>query len=81
MQTIWQTARFALDLSTPKIMGIINLTPDSFSDGGTYSRSFQAAFSPEPTKASISTMGNTGPAKNTSSQSIKLSARLRSSPK
>ena len=43
MQTIWQTARFALDLSTPKIMGIINLTPDSFSDGGTYSRSFQAA--------------------------------------
>lgn len=43
MQTIWQTARFALDLTTPKIMGIINLTPDSFSDGGTYSRSFQAA--------------------------------------
>ena len=43
MQTVWQTARFALDLSTPKIMGIINLTPDSFSDGGTYSRSFQAA--------------------------------------
>ena len=43
MQAIWQTARFALDLSTPKIMGIINLTPDSFSDGGTYSRSFQAA--------------------------------------
>ena len=43
MQTVWQTARFALDLSTPKIMGIINLTPDSFSDGGTHSRSFQAA--------------------------------------
>ena len=43
MQTVWQTARFALDLTTPKIMGIINLTPDSFSDGGTYSRSFQAA--------------------------------------
>ena len=40
---MWQTARFALDLTAPKIMGIINLTPDSFSDGGTYSRSFQAA--------------------------------------
>src|SRR4051812_38649848 len=25
-----------LDLSTPKIMGILNITPDSFSDGGSY---------------------------------------------
>ncbi|GGG27755.1 dihydropteroate synthase [Dokdonia pacifica] len=25
-----------IDLSTPKVMGIINLTPDSFYDGGTY---------------------------------------------
>jgi dihydropteroate synthase len=31
---IWQTSRFALDLTLPKIMGIVNLTPDSFSDGG-----------------------------------------------
>jgi dihydropteroate synthase len=31
---IWQTSRFALDLALPKIMGIVNLTPDSFSDGG-----------------------------------------------
>ena len=30
----WTTSRFALDLATPKIMGIVNLTPDSFSDGG-----------------------------------------------
>jgi len=30
----WQTTRFHLDLSTPKVMGIVNLTPDSFSDGG-----------------------------------------------
>ena len=42
-QPIWQTGRFSIDLSTPKIMGIINLTPDSFSDGGTYSRSSSAA--------------------------------------
>lgn len=26
----------ALDVSTPKVMGILNVTPDSFSDGGTY---------------------------------------------
>ena len=25
-----------VDLSTPKIMGILNLTPDSFSDGGKF---------------------------------------------
>jgi dihydropteroate synthase len=30
----WQTARFLIDLSRPKVMGIVNLTPDSFSDGG-----------------------------------------------
>ena len=33
---IWQAGRFQLDLITPKIMGIVNVTPDSFSDGGTY---------------------------------------------
>ena len=31
---IWQTSRFQIDLTQPKIMGIVNLTPDSFSDGG-----------------------------------------------
>ena len=25
-----------IDLSTPKVMGILNLTPDSFYDGGMY---------------------------------------------
>ncbi|MDP2371240.1 dihydropteroate synthase [Rhodoferax sp.] len=30
----WQTSRFLIDLSTPKVMGIVNITPDSFSDGG-----------------------------------------------
>ena len=42
-QPTWQAGRFRIDLSTPKIMGIINLTPDSFSDGSTYSRSSSAA--------------------------------------
>ena len=30
----WQTSRFRLDLTRPKVMGIVNVTPDSFSDGG-----------------------------------------------
>lgn len=30
---VWQTARFAVDLRQPLVMGIVNVTPDSFSDG------------------------------------------------
>jgi dihydropteroate synthase len=30
----WQTARFRIDLARPRVMGIVNVTPDSFSDGG-----------------------------------------------
>lgn len=39
---IWQTTRFQIDLTTPKIMGIVNVTPDSFSDGGKYAASGSA---------------------------------------
>ena len=38
----WQTARFQIDLTSPKIMGIVNVTPDSFSDGGKYASSGSA---------------------------------------
>ncbi len=31
---IWQAGRFRLSLSQPLVMGIVNATPDSFSDGG-----------------------------------------------
>ncbi len=31
---IWRCGRFALDLSAPLVMGVLNVTPDSFSDGG-----------------------------------------------
>ena len=31
-----QCAEYLLDLSTPKVMGILNVTPDSFSDGGQF---------------------------------------------
>jgi dihydropteroate synthase len=30
----WLTSRFAIDLTAPRVMGIVNATPDSFSDGG-----------------------------------------------
>jgi dihydropteroate synthase len=33
---IWQTTRDSIDLTQPKVMGIVNITPDSFSDGGRY---------------------------------------------
>ncbi|RQW28079.1 dihydropteroate synthase [Rhodobacteraceae bacterium CH30] len=36
--TTFQCGRFALDLSRPLIMGILNVTPDSFSDGGRFDR-------------------------------------------
>ncbi|MBI5255302.1 MAG: dihydropteroate synthase [Burkholderiales bacterium] len=32
----WQTTRFRLDLARPLVMGIVNVTPDSFSDGGRF---------------------------------------------
>jgi dihydropteroate synthase len=32
----WQTTRFRIDLAQPKVMGIVNVTPDSFSDGGRF---------------------------------------------
>jgi len=32
--TVWTTTRYAIDLGTPRVMGIVNITPDSFSDGG-----------------------------------------------
>ena len=39
---IWHTSRFAIDLLRPRIMGIVNATPDSFSDGGHHSTVSQA---------------------------------------
>ncbi len=38
----WQTTRFKLDLTRPWVMGIVNLTPDSFSDGGQHAQGSQA---------------------------------------
>ncbi len=39
----WQTSRFTIDLTRPRVMGIVNVTPDSFSDGGLHARPEDAA--------------------------------------
>ncbi len=33
---VWQTTRFRIDLTSPRVMGIVNVTPDSFWDGGSH---------------------------------------------
>jgi len=38
----WQTTRFRIDLTQPQVMGIVNVTPDSFSDGGQHASTHQA---------------------------------------
>lgn len=38
----WQTTRFRIDLSRPRVMGIVNVTPDSFSDGGQHASTLAA---------------------------------------
>jgi dihydropteroate synthase len=34
LRFVWQLRERTLDLSKPRVMGIVNVTPDSFSDGG-----------------------------------------------
>lgn len=38
----WQTTRYSIDLAHPRVMGIVNVTPDSFSDGGEHASSAAA---------------------------------------
>jgi dihydropteroate synthase len=38
----WNTTRFLIDLTAPKVMGIVNVTPDSFSDGGQHASTVAA---------------------------------------
>jgi dihydropteroate synthase len=38
----WVTSRFDVDLATPQVMGIVNVTPDSFSDGGRHATTVAA---------------------------------------
>ncbi|HEY8358097.1 MAG TPA: dihydropteroate synthase, partial [Ramlibacter sp.] len=39
----WQTSRFRIALGQPRVMGIVNVTPDSFSDGGRHYASTRSA--------------------------------------
>ena len=38
----WQTSRYRIDLQRPRVMGIVNVTPDSFSDGGHHASAREA---------------------------------------
>ena len=42
ISAVWQTSRFVIDLAQPRVMGIVNVTPDSFSDGGAHASSASA---------------------------------------
>jgi dihydropteroate synthase len=33
---VWHCGAYRIDLATPRLMGIVNVTPDSFSDGGRF---------------------------------------------
>lgn len=44
---MFYAGKFSFDLSRPKIMGILNVTPDSFSDGGRYTTLDKALFHAE----------------------------------
>lgn len=39
---VWRCGRFELDLARPLVMGILNVTPDSFSDGGLHDEPHKA---------------------------------------
>ena len=41
-EPIWQAGRFQLNLRHPIVMGIVNVTPDSFSDGGLHGNALSA---------------------------------------
>ncbi|MFZ4288122.1 dihydropteroate synthase [Variovorax sp. HJSM1_2] len=38
----WQTTRWQIDLNKPQVMGIVNVTPNSFSDGGQHATTASA---------------------------------------
>ena len=40
----WQTTRHRIDLTRVQIMAVVNVTPDSFSDGGRFAHASEAAF-------------------------------------
>jgi dihydropteroate synthase len=39
---VWQTTRYKIPLDRPRVMGIVNVTPDSFFDGGLHARTDDA---------------------------------------
>ena len=57
---ILHCGRHLLDLSRPRVMGVLNITPDSFSDGGAYEdpdRAFARAVELEELGADVIDIG------------------------
>jgi dihydropteroate synthase len=56
----WRTARGAIPLDRPAILGILNVTPDSFSDGGRFTRTDAAVAHAETLMADGATVIDIG---------------------
>ena len=63
-----------VDLSLPKVMGILNITPDSFSDGGNYTTLYSAMKQAEKMIAEGAYFIDIGP-QSTRSNAEKISAK------
>ena len=60
MSMVWSIRGKKIDLTRPRIMGVLNLTPDSFSDGGAYlekEKAIDRAFQMEAEGADIIDLG------------------------
>jgi dihydropteroate synthase len=58
--TVWRTARGMVPLDRPVLLGILNVTPDSFSDGGRFTRPEAALAQTEQLLAGGATMIDVG---------------------
>ena len=58
--TVWRTARGLVPLDRPVLLGILNVTPDSFSDGGRFTRPEAALAQTEQLLAGGATMVDVG---------------------
>ncbi len=74
---VWKCGAFDIDLTQPKIMGIVNVTPDSFSDGGlwaTHERAVEHAMQLKAEGADILDIG--GESTRPGSEAVPLEVEL-----
>ncbi|MGN7612684.1 dihydropteroate synthase [Magnetococcales bacterium HHB-1] len=77
LQWRWQQQDFNLDLTTPQVMGIINNTPDSFSDGGAHFSTEQAvAHSHRLIEAGVDLLDLGGESTRPGAESVSVEAEM-----